>query len=260
MDVPRRETTISSRNRFLNKSEDDRKKELMGLKWTVVGYWGGYPGVREASSGYLLEHDGFHLLVDCGSGVISQLQTFTDIKDLDAAILSHYHHDHVADVGPLQFARLVESMAGEKLPELPIYGHTFDEDGFGRLNHDDYTKGYAYQPYQKLEVGPFSVTFMKTEHPVTCFAMHFEAGGEAIVYTADTSYLEDFIHFAKGADLLVSECNFYADQNGRPAGHMNSIDAASIARDADVGQLLLTHLPHFGHHADLQKQASSTGP
>lgn len=91
------------------------------MKWTVIGYWGGYPGEKEATSGYLLEHDGYRLLVDCGSGVLAQLQSFISVRDIDAVILSHYHHDHVADIGPLQFARLIESMTNGVLPELPIY-------------------------------------------------------------------------------------------------------------------------------------------
>lgn len=225
------------------------------MKWTVIGYWGGYPGEGEATSGYLLEHDGFRLLVDCGSGVLAQLQSYINIKDIDAVILSHYHHDHVADVGPLQFARLIESMTDEELPELPIYGHGFNDDEFQRLDHEHYTKGYLYQPYQKLNIGPFEISFLKTDHPVPCFAMRFEADGESIVYTADSAYLDEFIHFTEQADLFVSECNFYADQDGRPAGHMNSTDAASIARDAEVGQLLLTHLPHYGEHKSLIQEA-----
>src|SRR5699024_6622068 len=101
-----------------------------------------------------------------------------------------------------------------------------------------------------------SISFMETAHPVPCFAMRFEAAGQAIVYTADSSYLSDFIHFAKDADLFVCECNFYANMDGSAAGHMNSTDAASIAKEAGVGQLLLTHLPHFGNHEDLIQQAS----
>ena len=34
--------------------------EVFGImQVTIVGHWGGYPKVDEASSGYLIEHEGF---------------------------------------------------------------------------------------------------------------------------------------------------------------------------------------------------------
>lgn len=77
------------------------------MKLTVIGHWGGYPKMGEASSGYLLEHKGFKLLVDCGSAVLSQLQYYLKPTELDAVIVSHYHPDHVADIGVLQHALLI---------------------------------------------------------------------------------------------------------------------------------------------------------
>ena len=49
------------------------------MKMTVVGFWGGFPEAGEATSGYLFEHDGFRLLVDCGSGVLAQLQKYNTV-------------------------------------------------------------------------------------------------------------------------------------------------------------------------------------
>ncbi|MCX8046397.1 MAG: MBL fold metallo-hydrolase, partial [Anoxybacillus gonensis] len=43
------------------------------MKVTVIGYWGAFPKKNEATSCYLFEHDGFRLLVDCGSGALAQL-------------------------------------------------------------------------------------------------------------------------------------------------------------------------------------------
>lgn len=39
------------------------------------------------------------------------------------------------------------------------------------------------------------------------------------------------------------------------AGHMNSTEVASIAKDANVKELLLTHLPHTGNPSDLVTEA-----
>lgn len=227
------------------------------MKVTVIGYWGGFPAANEATSGYLLEYDGFRLLVDCGSGVLSKLQNYVSVEKLDAVILSHYHHDHVADIGPLQYAWLIKKNLGFSLPELPIYGHPFDSLGFARLAHKEITKAVAYDPEKPLEIGPFAIQFMKTAHPVICYAMRITAGGFTVVYTADSSYLPEFVPFSQNADLFICESNFYAGQNAAPAGHMTSEEAAAIARDANVGTLLLTHLPHFGDHAQLVQEAKT---
>jgi len=226
------------------------------MKLTVIGYWGGFPGKGEATSGYLFEKEGFRLLVDCGSAVLSQLQQYVEPSELDAVILSHYHHDHVADVGPLQYARLIGGMLGKTKEALPIYAHQNDTK-FHSLTYKGVTEGMAYDPNKPMRIGPFTITFLQTDHPVECYAMRITDGTNSIVYTADSSYKEEFIPFSKDADLLLTECNLYADQDGKQAGHMNSHDAATIAKNADVKQLILTHLPHFGDHRELISEAQS---
>ena len=84
-----------------------------------------------------------------------------------------------------------------------------------------------------------------------------EAAGKALVYTADTSFKEEFTSFAASADLLLSECNFYGSQDGKGAGHMNSYDNGKLAQNAKVKQLILTHLPHYGELDELVSEASS---
>jgi ribonuclease BN (tRNA processing enzyme) len=230
------------------------KKEELVMKLTVIGYWGGFPGKNEATSGYLLEEQNFKLLVDCGSGVISQLQNYVNPEELDAVITSHYHNDHVSDIGALQYARLIKGYLGHKFPILPIYGHSEDQEGFKKFTYNNVTIGKAYNPNQSLTIGPFTISFLKTNHPVTCFAMRIQTSDANIVYTADTSYKDEFVPFAKGADLLVCECNLYAGMDGEKAGHMTSTNAGVLAEKAQVRQLLLTHLPHFGDHDDLLNQ------
>lgn len=225
------------------------------MKVTVIGEWGGFPKVNGASSGYLFQSNRFNLLVDCGSAVLSKLQRYIPVEQLDAVILSHYHHDHVADIGPLQHARLVKRYMGIQQVTLPIYGHLLDEEGFARLTHDVDTIGVAYDPTQSIQIGPFTITFQQTIHPAPCFAMRITDGNTTVVYTGDSAYLEAFHTFAKQADVLICECNFYEGMDGRSAGHMNSIEAATIAKEAQVDTLLLTHLPHFGNLQDLVQQA-----
>lgn len=231
------------------------------MKLTVIGYWGGYPKANGATSCYVLEKDNFVLVMDLGSGALSKIQNYYDILDIDAVILSHYHHDHVADVGVLQYALLTHAYVSQTTSVLPIYGHQQDEAGFESLTHD-YTKGISYDPSNPLKIGPFTITFLKTKHPVTCYGMRITDGHTVIVYTADTAYQDSWNQFAKDADLLITDCNFYGHQNAHQAGHMTSREAATIAKDACVKELLLSHLPQFGEQTRLVQEASEhfSGP
>lgn len=224
------------------------------MKLTVIGYWGGYPGPNRATSCYLLEKGDFSLVIDAGSGALSRLQNIKDITEIDAVILSHYHQDHVADIGVWQYALLIQSYLSNDKTILPIYGHVEDKQGFESLTHD-YTEGIAYDPKNTLQVGPFAITFLKTKHPVPCYGMRISDGKKTIVYTADTSYQEEWVSFSKGADLLITDCNFYTEQDGSQAGHMTSQEGAIIAEKAGVGELILSHLPHYGDHNDLLREA-----
>lgn len=227
------------------------------MKLTIIGFWGGYPKKNEASSGYLLEHNGFRLLVDCGSGVLSKLQNYLEPEQLDAVIISHYHPDHIADIGVLQHARLIQGFLGKSFDSLPIYGHSFDQQEFEKLTYKMITKGAAYIPEQALSVGPFVIHFLQTNHPVECYAMRIEVEGKVFVYTADTSFKEELIDFSRDADILLCECNFFKGQNGQGAGHMTSIDAGTLAYKANVKKLILTHLPQFGELSMLVEEAKS---
>ncbi|MFD1850026.1 MBL fold metallo-hydrolase [Oceanobacillus bengalensis] len=224
------------------------------MKLTVVGYWGGFPAVDGATSAYLLEKDNFTLLIDVGSGSLAKLQKYKSVSNLDAVIVSHYHHDHIADVGVLQYARLIDYYVTGTDTVLPIYGHDEDTEGFASLTHT-YTKGIAYQPDKTLHVGPFQITFMKTNHPVACFGMRITDGESILVYTADSSYKDEWIEFAGDADLFITDCNYYAGQDGTKAGHMNSEEAGKIAAGANVKALMLSHLPQYGDRNKLAEEA-----
>ena len=224
------------------------------MKLTIIGFWGGYPNKDGATSSYLLEKDNFKLLLDMGSGALSKLQKFISISELDAVVLSHYHHDHVADIGVLQYAKLIDYYVHNNEKKLKIYGHTEDKEGYASLSHQ-YTEGVAYNPNESLKIGPFEISFLRTKHPVPCFGMGITDGEKTIVYTADSGYTEDWVPFAKNADLLITDCNYFKGQDGSGAGHMNSVEAASIARSANVKQLILSHLPQFGVLEQLKEEA-----
>src|SRR5690606_36657454 len=143
---------------------------------------------NEATSSFLFEHDGFHCLVDCGRGVLASVQYYVPLEKLDAVVISHYHADHVADIGSLQYSRLINYYLGKPSPVLPIYGHDRDAENFAKLSYKEQTVGIAIQETDIVQIGPFEVTFCETVHPVYCLAMKFTVDGRSITLTADTEW------------------------------------------------------------------------
>ncbi len=224
------------------------------MKITIIGWWGAYPDAGEATSGYLLELEGFAVLIDCGSGVLAQLQKFSSLQTIDAVVLSHYHSDHVADIGCLQYAaRILTDLEQRKKP-LKIFGHA-EDNNFDSLNYLQYSTGYAFDSQTNLQLGPFKFSFCRNIHPDPCYSMRIEVNNLAFVYISDTGFTDDLIKFAGKADLLLCESSLYDEYRGQIPGHLTAGEAGRIAAAAGVRHLVLTHLPHFGNHAMLVEQA-----
>lgn len=233
------------------------------MKLTILGFWGGYPTKNSGTSSYLLETENYHLLIDVGSASLIALEDHLDPLQLDAVILSHYHYDHIADLGVLQFTRQLKRMKNnlERAPMFPIYGHQGDNENFKRLTMDTVSEGIAYDEGQKLYIGPFEIQFMRTLHPVECYAMRIVEikTGKILVYTADSGYLPDFITFSKEADVLLADTNFLNGMENHRV-HMSAAEVGRIAKEADVKKVILTHLPQVGDHELLKAQVINETP
>lgn len=226
------------------------------MELTILGYWGGYPIKNEGTSSYLIAADDYHLWLDAGSASLIALENHVDPLDVDAVLISHYHHDHIADLGVFQFTRQLKGTGEKRSPIVPIYGHEEDKVNFDRLTMDRVSKGIAYRENDPFTIGPFEVTAMKTLHPVPCFALRIKEikTGKTLVFTADSGYLEGFIPFAKEAHLLLADTNFFHGMENHRV-HMTATEVGRIAKETHVEKLVLTHLPQNGDLTLLKEQA-----
>ncbi|MCY0859261.1 MAG: ribonuclease Z [Sulfolobaceae archaeon] len=63
-----------------------------------------------------------------------------------------------------------------------------------------------------------------------------------VAYTGDTSYCEKVIDSVKGVNLLLHDSTFLDEKDAREWGHSNAIDAATVAKQAEVKRLALIHI------------------
>lgn len=214
------------------------------MKLTVLGAYGPYPPAGGACSGYLLQHEGYAVLIDCGNGVLSRLQQFIELGELGSVVISHLHSDHFLDLFILRYALLFGRERGAADHLLPVFAPPEPAEEFMRLA---YKNIYAADPLaggQELQLGPFTFNFLETKHSVPCLAMAvYLAGEKKLVYSADTEFFPGLADFARGAALFLCEANYLEEdrQNGA-VNHLSARQAATIAYEAGAGMLLLTHL------------------
>ena len=212
----------------------------------MLGCAGTYPSADSPCSGYLVEHDGFRLVVDLGSGALGSLQRHVDLLAVDAVYVSHLHADHCIDLVAWSYARRYHPDGLP--PRLPVYGPQGLAarlcQAFEQPPQDGLLDVYDFHevPVGTRQLGPFTLTTARTNHPVECHALRLETGGRSLVYSGDTAVSDALVKLARDADVLLCEAS-WTDAPDRPGGlHLSGRQAGEHAARAGVGRLLLTHL------------------
>lgn len=85
-----------------------------------------------------------------------------------------------------------------------------------------------------------------------------EVPGRKMVYSGDTEKCQNMLDNAENADLLIHEATCKHDIIGDRYGHTSAKQAGEIAEEADVNQLVLTHISrrYRGEEDELLDEAS----
>ncbi|HZN77233.1 MAG TPA: MBL fold metallo-hydrolase [Micromonosporaceae bacterium] len=211
------------------------------MRLTVLGGCGAWPEANGACSGYLVEHDGFRLLVDVGYATVPRLLGHIAADEVDAVFVSHGHPDHCADLNPLLRAR---ALRDDPLPALPVYALPRALDAVLALDRPGMLDpAYVLREFtagSQLTIGPFEAETRLLPHFMPNAGIRLRVDGRSIVYTGDTGPTPDVVELARGADLLLAEATHVDDV---PRDFLtNAGQAGRQAATAGVGHLLLTHL------------------
>ncbi len=172
-------------------------------------------------------------VVDTGSGSTRNLlQMGVPLGETEALLLTHFHSDHIGDLGELRLQRWV---GGANETPLPVYGPAGVSEviaGFNAAYHldDGYRTahhGAAIAPPSGananaieivlggvpnadaivLDEGDLRITMFRVDHsPVEpAVGYRFDYKGRSVVISGDTAFAPSVTEHAAGADLLVHD-------------------------------------------------------
>ncbi|MFF0448197.1 MBL fold metallo-hydrolase [Streptomyces sp. NPDC004609] len=236
------------------------------MKLTVVGCSGSFPSAESACSSYLVEADGFRLLLDMGNGALGELQRHVGLYDLDAIFLSHLHADHCIDMCGYFVARYYRHEGG-RCDAIPVYGPEGTEQRLTTAYGDTPSSSSMSEVFDfhtlkpgSFDIGPFTVRTERLAHPVEAYGIRLEHGGRTLTYSGDTGVCDALHELADGADLFLCEASFTHGKEDIPDLHLNGREAGAEARRSRVGRLVLTHIPPWTDGAQNLADARAVYP
>jgi len=192
-------------------------------------------------------------LVDCGESTQDQMHRYKIRRSkIDHIFISHLHGDHYYGLpGLLNSYSLNNRDKPLHVYATPLLKEIIDlqlKAADARLNFElifhPITEATTLLKMDDIEISCFPVT-----HRIPCwgfvFTHHKKKTGETLkyAYCADTKYDDSILPNISGSNLLYHESTYLADQSEKANSrfHSTSIEAATIAKQAKAGRLLLGH-------------------
>src|SRR4051794_34712103 len=214
------------------------------MRLTVLGGAGGFPGAGGACSGYLIEHDGFRLLVDPGYAIVPKLLGMLPAEAIDAVLVSHGHPDHVADLNPLLRARALRDDPAPRLPAYAVPGALGPVLALDQIRALPGTCDVReFEPGDDFAVGPFAIQSRLLPHSIPNAAFRVSADGQSITYTGDAAPSDALVELADTTDILLAEATYVESVPSGNVGALNcAVEVGRQAAGAKALRLILTHL------------------
>ncbi len=214
---------------------------------TPLGTISPYPKGNMNCPGFLVEYNGKRILLDCGNGITRLMNLPEDLKDLNI-IVTHYHKDHIGDLGSLQYASYVYHNLGMLDKKINIYlpKNDFAHNREAILsNNESYANYHDITDSSSFAVDDLNVSFNDNKsHTVESYMVKLQSDDFKVIYTSDigTTNMEELIRFCKNANIIICESSFIQKHNSNSKTHMTALDAGTLAREANANKLVLTHL------------------
>jgi len=229
----------------------------MTFSLTILGSNSAIPTLDRNPSAHLLNVNERFFLIDCAEGTQLQMRKYhLKFTKINHIFISHLHGDHYFGlVGLLTSMHLLgrtDEMHVYGFPELeqiiniqleaarmsliyPLIFHPLKDDEMHLIHTGRNLEVFSFPLKHSIPTCGF---LFKASQPNRQPPKHY-----TYAYCSDTIYLEEVIPVIKEVDLLYYETTFASDRAEMASQkfHATSLDAANIAKQANVKKLLIGH-------------------
>ncbi|MBY8882187.1 MBL fold metallo-hydrolase [Actinacidiphila acidipaludis] len=204
----------------------------------VLGSCGGWVEAGRAAAGFVLEADGFRVVLDLGYATVPRLLERCAAREVDAVVITHAHPDHCADLSVLSRALLF----GER-PDVrvPLYCPPGVLDRVQAMEPtEDLREVFDPHPLPgTYEVGPFRLDALPLPHHVPHAGVRLTAPDLTVAYSGDAGPDPALGELAHDADLLIAGTTLLGAEDDPLL--LSAAQAGVWAARAGARRLLLGH-------------------
>ncbi len=216
------------------------------IELTILGNYGPYATAQGACSGYVINADGYQIMLDCGHGAFSKLQKYADYTTLGILVITHLHPDHYSDIYCLRQALKYQMREGKRKDPLFVYLPEGPEHIVEEFKQwDDVFTVVELSEAQKAvnDFNLFQLKFFPVQHQLPTYGVQFCVGDTSLLtYTGDTGWFPQLEEYCMNSRYLLAEASlrdYEAAERGQ--NHMTAKQAAQLAQNSGAENLILTH-------------------
>ncbi len=239
------------------------------MKVIFLGTNGWYTTPTGNTACVLIDSKEGYIIFDAGNGFY-KLDQYTKKDKPVSLFISHFHIDHTSGLHTLNKFNFSQG--------LDIYVGEGRANDFKTLVNPPFTIGIE----KDLETGahlnmdvrlheltsqntPFPMQAIEQQHAFRDHGYRIVLEGKTIAYSGDCGITDASFKLAENADLLIHECSYKADHSPDSWGHVGPLEAAKLAKDSRVKQLILTHFDasqytSLDHRVEAEKAAQKIFP
>lgn len=220
---------------------------------TILGSGTLVPDARHHSAAHHLHLDGASVLLDCGPGTVHGFARYgLRWQELTHVAISHFHTDHIGDLGALMFA-FKHGLGSPRVEPLTLVGPRGFSRLLGRLasalGGHVLDPGFEVRvvetrpevPFEEASAG-FTLTCHRTPHTPESVAYRLEGTWGSVGYTGDTGPSGEVGAFTAGTDVLIAECTLPDVSAIDMDTHLSPTSLAAIAGRARPRLLVVVHV------------------